>query len=175
MSLTLSRDAWQVELPAVAKIVLLSLCDHANAEARCWPSVARLGERCGLHRTAVIRALAALARAGHITVEAGSGRLNHYKFHPKIGCGERPVAESDRSLLATTPVAQSDMNGRLKRPDQSLKATPIFQEPVINRSGSAPAREAVAESDRSLPATRSARAQAIIDRLASRCAMPARR
>lgn len=148
MSLAGSLAAWSVPLPPAEKLVLLCLADHADSAGVCWPSVARLSERCGLHRSSVMRSLKALADAGHVTIDGGSGRLNRYKVHPKApetGGSEQPVAAGDRLHPATgsgeRPVAPDDGTGRTMRPNQSHHATRISQEPVINRSERACARE----------------------------------
>jgi hypothetical protein len=156
VSLSTTVAAWAVNLSAIDKLVLLSLADHADSDGRCWPSVARLSNRCGMHRASVMRSLAALKAAGHITVEAGSGRLNHYRVHPlqpESDSPRRPVADSDQSPEATTPVADSNGSSRHQQPYQSPTATPISQESPINRPERARPRDPAAQRDRSLVAT----------------------
>lgn len=163
MSLSTTVAAWAVNLSAMDKLVLLSLADHADSEGRCWPSVTRLSNRCGMHRASVMRSLAALKAAGHITVEAGSGRLNHYRVHPlqpESGSPQQPVADSDQSPEATTPVADSNGSSRPQQPYRSPTATPISQESPINRPERARPRDPVSQSDRSPIATNPPRQQA---------------
>lgn len=67
-----SAIQWAAEHPVdgPAKSVLLILAVHANAEARCWPSVTRIAEQAGVcERTARI-ALRRLEKAGAIETEA---------------------------------------------------------------------------------------------------------
>jgi hypothetical protein len=164
VSLSTSVAAWAADLSALDKLVLLSLADHADSDGHCWPSVARLSDRCGMHRSAsVMRSLAALKAAGHITVEAGSGRLNRYRVHPvtpKSGSSQQPVAQSDQSPPATTPVADSNGSSRPQQPYRSPTATQTSQESLTNRPERARPREPVAQSNRSPIATSPARERA---------------
>ncbi len=134
MSLPAQIAAWAATLPAVEKLVLLCLADHADNSGRCWPSIARIGERCGLHRSSVIRSIKAL-EAGHISTRRTFGRANHYVLQAldsDTSRTGRPVAESDTSLTETgSPkelVAHGDSTSRTALPDQSLSATtPVAQ------------------------------------------------
>lgn len=71
------------------KLVMLCLADMANAHGICWPSVATIAKRCGLHRRSVLRHLRALAEAQHITIKHqfrdGKKAASHYQIQPKHG------------------------------------------------------------------------------------------
>jgi DNA-binding MarR family transcriptional regulator len=150
MSLPAHKAAWRAKLQAVDKLVLLCLADHADHFGRCWPSIARIGELCGVHRSSVMRSLKALEQAGHISIERTFGRPNRYVVQA-LDSGtsrtERPVAESDGLLTATGShlerVAHGDSTSCTQLPDQSLCATPpvaqsdpnllrTYQEPPMN-------------------------------------------
>lgn len=146
MSLSASKAAWLAKSPAVEKLVLLCLADHANRRGRCWPSIARIGELCGLHRTAVMRSLQALMKAGHIEIERSVGRQNRYLVRPLEPDTSRtalPVAESDQSHRAT---GTSNVTGRSPLRDRSFSATPpvaqsdpnllrTYKEPITKNRG----------------------------------------
>lgn len=145
MSMLLSVAAWSVNLPALDKIVLLCLADHANADGRCWPSITRIGSRCGMSRASVMRALRALMSGGYIVVEQGLGRLNRYiiqatTLEPFPDSNQCPTAtgisgrqvsvrsstgvpqQPDPLLIDTGPVADSNPN--LPRTNQEPSKNP---------------------------------------------------
>lgn len=66
MSLQVSRWAWQQDIKAGPKIVLLALADYADAEGMCYPSLKQLTQKCGLKRTTIIVHLKWLTIAGFI-------------------------------------------------------------------------------------------------------------
>jgi hypothetical protein len=150
MSLSAQKAAWAATVPAVEKLVLLCLADHAANTGRCWPSIERISERCGLHRSSVMRSIKALAKGGHISILRTFGRPNHYVVQALDSDTSRtaqPVAESDTSLTATGSqmalVAHGDSTSSTPQPDPSLSATPpvaqsdtnllrIYQEPPMN-------------------------------------------
>jgi Helix-turn-helix domain len=150
MSLSAQKAAWAATLPAIEKLVMLCLADHADNSGRCWPSIERIGELCGVHRSSVMRSIKALAKGGHISILRTLGRPNHYWVQALDSDSSRtvrPVAESDTSLKATGRqmelVADGDSTSRTALPDQSLSATSpvaqsdpnllrIYQEPPMN-------------------------------------------
>jgi hypothetical protein len=151
MSLAASNAAWAAELSGTEKLVLLCLADHADKIGRCWPSIARMSDRCGLHRTSVMRSLQVLAQAGHIEVQHDDGQHNRYvvRQHSDADTSRLhlPVAKSDRSHTATSthlkPVVLCDTTCSAEQPDQSLSAiAPVaqgdpnllgtYQEPTMN-------------------------------------------
>jgi len=120
---------------APSKAVLWVIADMANADLKCWPSVATLSHETCLHRTSVVRALGHLAEHGIIAKEPKHCRATTYivqsAFVPRsnisqsrraTGSGERPVAESDRV-------------GSGERPSQSRRATESVAESDSNRQG----------------------------------------
>ncbi|WP_073010464.1 helix-turn-helix domain-containing protein [Roseibium suaedae] len=65
MSLDATLWAWKVRgLPAKQKLILLSIADRASEDHTCWPSIRRLCDDCGMSRSTVIRAIAALCERG---------------------------------------------------------------------------------------------------------------
>ena len=40
--------AWELDIPATEKMVLLCLCDYANGDGMCWPGAETMGRRCSL-------------------------------------------------------------------------------------------------------------------------------
>lgn len=70
MSVKALTWAWIHDLPAVEKLVLLALADHANAEHQCWPKVSTLERKTSLHKTTIHRALRALEAKGLLSKQS---------------------------------------------------------------------------------------------------------
>lgn len=67
MSSRATAWAWQQDVPAVPKLVLLSLADHADRDANsCFPSRKTIAAECGVTASTVTRALATLEESGLI-------------------------------------------------------------------------------------------------------------
>lgn len=85
MSLQLIDSAWNCELPAGQKLVLLALCSMSNDQRECWPTVAVIGMRCGTAERTTQQHLSALEDKGLIARSTRSGDVSHYtiKLSPK--------------------------------------------------------------------------------------------
>lgn len=72
-------DVWRLSLQAPRKMVLLALADSANDEGTdCWPSVAKLVEKCSMSERAVQGHLTALEADGFIKRHERLGRSNKF-------------------------------------------------------------------------------------------------
>lgn len=79
MSIKLMTWAWETEIPATEKMVLLCLCDHANDDGQCWPSMARIARKCSVTDRTVQRAIKNLRELGILHTEGEPGKT--LKFH----------------------------------------------------------------------------------------------
>ena len=71
------------ELPHRAKIVYLYLCDRADSNGLCWPSIGRIAIDLSISKSTVKRALCDLVCGGYVRKEAtfrqnGSRTSNRY-------------------------------------------------------------------------------------------------
>lgn len=66
MSVEASSWAWKQKLKPGAKLVLLCLADHANAEGLCWPGQDGISNKTGLDRSTVVGHLGKLEESGLI-------------------------------------------------------------------------------------------------------------
>ena len=84
MSIRLMAAAWELPIPATEKMVLLCLCDHANDEGVCWPSIDRLAGKCSTSDRTIQRTLKALVARGILAVDVGGGkgRSSRYFINP---------------------------------------------------------------------------------------------
>lgn len=78
MSLTLMTAAWKAALPTTRKIVLLALCDNANDQGECYPSIPTIANKCSLTERVVYKCLDDLERSGYVKRETRSGRSTIY-------------------------------------------------------------------------------------------------
>lgn len=83
MSIRLMTAAWQTDLPALEKLILLALADHANEDGEAWPSIATLSRRTGLAERTVQRNLRELELKGYLSISEARGRSNRYNLHPR--------------------------------------------------------------------------------------------
>lgn len=110
MSIRLMTLAWELKIPATPKIVLLALCDWANDEGICFPSVARVASRASLSPRQCKRVLHQLTDdrwvhvVGNLTGGASSRR---YQINvPALQTGDTSVTR-----VKTSPVARMSSPG----------------------------------------------------------------
>lgn len=112
---------WAVTLPHADKLVLLALADNASDEGACFPSITTLSAKCGMDRSTILRAIARLENAGHVSRRQRSGRSTIYSVHPSHSATSRTaplVAQRDptRRTAPLPPVALCDPTRRTVRP-----------------------------------------------------------
>jgi len=80
MSLHHENLAWEVELPALKKVVLLAIARAAHLNNReCWPSVQHLAFKCGMSESAVRGAIKDLTELGWIETLKVPGKRTVYR------------------------------------------------------------------------------------------------
>jgi hypothetical protein len=123
---------WPIQIPPVAKSVLMSLADQANDQGACWPSLPGIVERVCFGRTAVIEAIKWLEEAGYIAIDKVGGRTNRYTLNMgrlRQREIEQPVRQPDPSASRTgRPAALPPV----RQPDEPVRqAHPNRQEPSV--------------------------------------------
>ena len=78
MSIALMTQAWKSGLPAGQKMVLLALCDNANDQGECYPSVTMLAAKCSMGERSVQRHITDLEELGILRREMRTGRSTVY-------------------------------------------------------------------------------------------------
>ena len=77
MSVKIMSAVWEDQtLQPTAKLVLLSIADHADDDGMCFPSMARLCRRTGLGERTIQGIIGRLVQSGWLEVERGGGRKN---------------------------------------------------------------------------------------------------
>lgn len=78
MSILLVTEAFKADLPCAQKFVLVAVCDSANDQGECYPSVETLASKCSLTVRAVQMALRAITSAGFLNSTFRAGRSTVY-------------------------------------------------------------------------------------------------
>lgn len=125
MSTVVMSACWPLQIPPVAKAVLISLADNANDSGYCWPSIDTISERTCYGRTAVIEAVKWLESAGYLVADRSNGRKTTYfvtvtnRSATRTGTADEPVRNADQtspprgrdqSATRTKPVRHADTN-----------------------------------------------------------------
>lgn len=122
MSIQLMTLAWKSGFSTGQKMVLLALCDNANDQGECYPSITMLAEKCSIGRTSIFEHLDVLEKSGAVTKHARSGRSTIYKIDPSRFCTS-PKSELVRNLNPSRPKSELP-------PVQILNPTRPDSEPI---------------------------------------------
>ena len=82
MSIALMTLAFKTTLPSTQKFVLVALCDSANDQGECYPSVPTLAIKCSMGVRTVQDAMVALESTGQLRREFRTGRSTVYWLTP---------------------------------------------------------------------------------------------
>lgn len=110
MSIRLMTLAWELKIPASPKIVLLALCDWANDDGFCYPSVGRVASRASLSPRQCKRVLHQLTDdqwvhvIGNLTGGASSRRY-------QINVQALRTGDTGVTRVITSPVASTSPQG----------------------------------------------------------------
>ena len=77
--------AFKVQATPTQKLVLLALCDCANDQGECFPSVTLLERKTSLSDRAVQKAIHELEAHGFLSRSMLPGRANTYQITPERG------------------------------------------------------------------------------------------
>jgi hypothetical protein len=115
MSIGCMNDAWRSSVTDRTQLlVLMSLADQANEHGLCWPSVDYVGGRARCKVRSVQRALNALQKDGHLSIQRGQGRnhTNVYHVHPRASTPEQLDAPERELFLWEKKKKQGQNDGK---------------------------------------------------------------
>ena len=92
MSIKLLSAAWDLDIGSTEKMVLMSLCDHANDDGLCWPAVATICRKTSKSERTVQSALKWLEENGYFTRECRNGTSPKYLLNPRKICTPAEIA-----------------------------------------------------------------------------------
>lgn len=138
MSIALMTLAWKSGLPSGQKMVLLALCDNANDQGECYPSVPMLAIKCSLSERSVQQHIADLASAGIVSREMRTGRSTLYRVHSDSF--NTPADSAPRKIctpqnLHPTPADSAPPPPQRLHPTPATAAPITINEPSIEPSG----------------------------------------
>ena len=135
MSLDYMTLAWRTELQAGPRLILLAICDNANDDGNCYPSIQTLSLKSGLSPRAVRGHVASLDESGIVERHERAGRSTYYQVNLRA-----LRAAVFKSLSARTDLSEYD-KGVLRScaPDES--GTPADSAP-LQKSPTPPADSA---------------------------------
>lgn len=122
MSISFMALAWKADIPSGRKLVLLALCDHANGQGECYPSVEAIARKCSIGQRTVQQHIGELASAGILVRRFRKGRSTLYRLEPRNFCS---APESAALQEPTLQCAESCAS-----PPQVLHATPADAAPI---------------------------------------------
>lgn len=126
MSIALMTLAWKSSYQAGKKLVLLALCDNANDQGECFPSVSMLVEKCSMSERSVFNHIADLEKDGAIKRNSRTGRSTIYQIDPcKFCTPEQPLTPATvAEVQPLTPANSAPL------PLQPLHHTPAMVAPT---------------------------------------------
>jgi DNA-binding transcriptional regulator YhcF (GntR family) len=86
VSIALMTLVWKAALPSGRKMVLLALCDNANDQGECYPSVPMLAEKCSMGERTVQQHITDLETDGIVRRAMRGGRSTVYHINPRKIC-----------------------------------------------------------------------------------------
>ncbi|WP_283419223.1 helix-turn-helix domain-containing protein [Sphingopyxis sp. Geo48] len=101
MSIRLLSAAWDLDIGSTEKMVLMCLCDHANDDGICWPSVARIVRKTSKSERTVQSALKWLRDNEYFRIDGYHGATPKYVLDPRKICTPAEIAPPQK--LRRTP------------------------------------------------------------------------
>jgi hypothetical protein len=134
--------------PAACKLLLLCLCDHADIENKCWPSIAHLAKRCGIEERSIFKYLTRLEKLGMVERHQRKGHSSIYllliddaeKLPPPPPAKLAPLRSSAPTAKnaptpaqngGTAPAPECTQNLHLKRQGTVNDGKYAFEEGII--------------------------------------------
>jgi hypothetical protein len=156
------QAVFESDLPGISRMVMLVLVDHLP---NVCPSVARIVERSGFGRTAVLAALKQLESAGWISVDRRNGGRSTYQLvrhadrsATRTGTPDAPppvrVADHTSPPDVPLPVRHADPKPSTKppsKPAREAKPAPPLPTPVVEPVGSQTIRPVFRDLDNWTP------------------------
>ena len=131
-------SAWKSNFLSGKKLVLLALCDNANDQGECFPSVSMLAEKCSLSERSVFNHIADLEKDGAISRQNRAGRSTVYQLNPCKFCTPTPatvagVSNQTPANSAPLPLQILHPTPATVSPTPANSAPITIKEPSINQ------------------------------------------
>jgi len=133
MSISLMTEAWKSDMASGCKLVLLSLCDNANDQGECFPSVSMIAKRCSMGERTVQAHIASMEAGGILKRLERNGRSNIYTIDPRRFC--TPADSAPPRKLHPTPADFAPTPPQISHPTPADFAPITIKEPSIEPKG----------------------------------------
>lgn len=137
--------AWKLALAAGPKFVLLSLCDNANDQGQCFPSISMIAQRCSMGERTVQAHIQSLVDAGLLQRIERTGRSTIYQLDPRKICTPADFAPPQNPH--PTPAKSAPPPPQISHPTPADFAPITVKEPSIEPSRKQGARSAPKRPD----------------------------
>ena len=124
--------AWKSGLSSGQKMVLLALCDNANDQGECYPSIPMLADKCSMGERTVQQHIADLESAGIVKREMRTGRSTLYRIDPRKIC--TPAESAPPQNLHHTPAESAPPPPQISHPTPADFAPITIKEPSVEPS-----------------------------------------
>ena len=125
-------EAWKAEMPHGRKFVLMSLCDNANDQGECFPSVSMIAKRCSMGERTVQGHIHELEKAGILQRNERPGRSTIYMLNPRRFC--TPADSAPPQEMHPTPADSAPTPPQISHPTPAEPAPITIKEPSIEPS-----------------------------------------
>ena len=125
-------EAWKADMPSGRKLVLLSLCDNANDQGECFPSIPMIAKRCSMSERSVFNQISDLEKQGAIVRQNRTGRSTVYQLDPCKFC--TPANSAPLKPFHPTPETVSPLPLQRLHPTPETVAPITVKEPSIESS-----------------------------------------
>lgn len=132
MSIALMTLAWKSDCASGKKMVLLALCDNANDQGECYPSISMLATKCSMSERSVFNHISDLESAGIVRRENRIGRSTIYHIDPCKFC--TPANSAPLQQLHPTPANSAPIPLQILHPTPATVAPITIIEPSIEPS-----------------------------------------
>lgn len=126
MSIKLMSAAWELPIGSTEKMVLMCLCDHANDDGTCWPSVATISRKTSKSDRTVQAALGWLEKNSYFVRDMRSGVSPIYHLDPRRICTpaeSAPPQISHRPPQKTSNTPAESAPKPLREPSRTIKGS----------------------------------------------------
>lgn len=137
--------AWKTDLSSGRKMVLLALCDNANDQGECYPSIKAIAVKCSMGERTVQQHIKDMEEDGIVLRVMRKGRSTVYQIDPRKF---RTPAESAPPQNSHHPPADSaPPPPQNSRPGPANSAPITITEPSIESSGNRQEAQAPSKTD----------------------------
>jgi len=138
MSIKLTNKVFETDLAPAPKIVLISLCDFANDDGICFPSLATLSAKASVKKTNLTYILKSFEALGIIKREArkrinGSNTSTVYKIQNIEMLSQSEYKKIYQKIKKYKPISQNEQGNKKTKVNNTSTKNEQLEPPFFNR------------------------------------------